>query len=101
MLLTRLDRRGGKVTVKITDSLNQPVAVTSLNLAVLAFGTGPDADTTWTTYAYSAGLPVVLSGPDADPTAAVPVPTGGGVLWGQVSISGNPVAFPIEEMRLQ
>lgn len=102
MLLARLDRRGGRVTVRVTDTqTNLPVAITSINLAVLATGSGPDASTTWQTFAYTPGLPVIISGPDADPTSAVPCPEGGGVFWGQVAINGNPVAFPIEEVHLQ
>lgn len=100
MIITRLDRRGGKVTVKVIDDQHQPVTVTSLNLAVLPFETGPDANTSWNPYTYSSGVTVIIAGPDADSTNAVVVPDGGGVLWGQVSISGNPLAFPIEEMRL-
>lgn len=99
MILTRVDRRSGTVTVSVKDAQNQAVAITAVSLAVVPFGSGPTSTTSWTAYSYGPTA-VVIAGPDADPTGAVAVPTGGGVLWGQVTVSGNPLAFPIEEMRL-
>lgn len=101
MLLTRIDRRGGTVTIKIKNAQNQSITVTAVSLAVVPFGSGPSGTTTWVPYTYMGPLAVIIAGPDAVSIGAVPVPDGGGVLWGQVNLDGNPVAFPIEEMRLQ
>lgn len=99
MDLTRLDRRPVKITVRYRGLDGTIASPSSVQLAVLPVGTGPSASTAWVTVAYAAGALTVVAGPDADQSLAVGAGTGG-VLWGLISVNGNPVAFPIEEVRL-
>lgn len=98
--MSRTDRVPVKVVVTVRELDGSTPAVATLNLAVVARGVGPSSSTSWTSLSYAGSVTTVLAGPDANQSVAVPVPAGGGVLWGQITTNGNPRAFPIEEVRL-
>ena len=84
--LSRIDRLYRDYTVTATLRNGTPATITGVTVALLPPRTTPTAATTWATATYAAGVAtVLLAGPDADPTGALPVPAGGADLWLRVS----------------
>lgn len=82
MQLNRIDRKYAKVTVTATDADGDPTPLTAVDVALLPVGSTPKAATAWTASTYADGVAtVLLAGPDADPTNALPVPAAGADLW--------------------
>jgi hypothetical protein len=72
------------VTGKLADG--SAATVTGVDVALLPFRTDPATVTTWTPAAYADGIAsVLLAGPAADPSGALPVPVGGAELWARVT----------------
>jgi hypothetical protein len=83
--LSRIARLYVEVDVAATLPDGTPTTVSGVDLALLPPRTTPTAATTWTPAAYSAGVATLLvAGPDADPTDALPVPATGADLWARV-----------------
>jgi hypothetical protein len=83
--LTRIDRRTVEfdVAAELTDGT--ATTITGVDVALLPPRTTPTAATVWTAATYTGGVASVLvAGPDADPTDALPVPAAGADLWARV-----------------
>lgn len=75
------------VTAKLADGT--PATLAGVDVAVQPYRTPPDDTTVWTAASYSNGAAVVLlAGPDADPTGALPVPAATSDLW--IRVTDNP-----------
>lgn len=82
MNLSRIDRVYAHIPVTATLADGDTATVTGADVAIVRHRGAPTGATTWTPTAYAAGTAVVLlAGPDADPTAALPVPAGRSDLW--------------------
>lgn len=82
MDISPIDKVPASFPISGTDDLGNPVTLTSVAVAFLPFRTDPSAATTWTPATVSNGrVSLILAGPAADPTGAIPVPVGGGYLW--------------------
>lgn len=82
MNISPIDKVPASFPLTGTDDNGSPVTLTTVVVAVLPFRATPDGSTTWTPATYSSGrVHFTLAGPFADPTGALPIPTGGGQLW--------------------
>lgn len=80
--LTRISRLYVEFDVAAVLPDGNPATITGVDVSLLPVNTAPDVDTTWTAAAYAAGVgSVLLAGPDADATGALPVPAAGADLW--------------------
>lgn len=80
--ISRIDRLYRYYDVTATLPNGSPATLTGVTVALLPPRTRPTGATTWTAATYAAGVAtVLLAGPDADPTGAVVVPSGGADLW--------------------
>lgn len=99
--LSRIDRVYRDYDVTATLRTGGPATITGVTVALLTPRTTPTAATVWTTATYAAGVAtVLLAGPDADPTGAVVVPSGGADLWIRVSDSPEIDAARVERISV-
>jgi hypothetical protein len=102
LTMSRIDRlrRSYDVTAVLPDGAT--ATLTAVDVALLLPRTTPTAATTWTAASYTAGVAtVLLAGPDADPTDALTVPTGGVDLWMRVVDVPEVDAERIERITVQ
>lgn len=86
MDLNRIERKYAKVTATATDADGAPATLTGVDVALLAPHATPTATTTWTASTPVNGKwRILLAGPDASPTDALVVPSGGADLWIRVT----------------
>lgn len=98
--LSRIDRvyRHYDVTATLADGT--PATLAGVDVALLAVHGKPTAATGWTPTAYTDGTAtVLLAGPDADPTGAVPVQRKAD-LWIRVTDTPEVVATFVETIDL-
>lgn len=99
--ISRIDRLYRDYTVTATTRTGTPATLTGVTVALLPPRTTPTAATIWTAATYAAGIAtVLLAGPDADPTSAVVVPSGGADLWIKVSDSPEIDAERVERISV-
>jgi hypothetical protein len=99
--LSRIDRKYRDYTVTATLKNGAPATLTGVDVALLAPRSRPTAATVWTAATYAAGVAtVLLAGPDASPTSAVVVPSGGADLWIRVTDSPEVDAEPVERITV-
>jgi hypothetical protein len=80
-----IDRKYAHFPVTATLADGSAATISGVDVALLPYRTGPDASTTWTPAVYANGIAtVLLAGPDADPTGALALPTGGASVWARV-----------------
>jgi hypothetical protein len=96
MNLSPVDRRYVHFPVTAALADGTPVTLAGVDVAVLPFRTTPSAATSWAPASYSSGQATVLvTGPFADPTGALPLPLGGATLWARVSDNPEIQAVPV------
>jgi hypothetical protein len=89
LYLSRVDRTYLHVPVAVTLADGTAADPAAVALALLPPSTPPTGGTVWQPATVTDGqVTVLLAGPDADPTDAVPVPLVGGDLW--LRIDDNP-----------
>ena len=99
--LSRIDRIYRDYTVTATEKDGSPATLAGVSVALLPPRSTPTAATTWTAATYAAGIAtVLLAGPDADPTSAVVVPSGGADLWIKVADSPEVDASRVERINV-
>lgn len=99
--LSRIDRQYRDYTVTATKKDGTPATLTGVDVAILPPRSRPTLSTTWTAATYAAGVAtVLLAGPDADPSAAVVVPTGGGDLYIRVTDTPEIEAERVERITV-
>lgn len=82
MQLSPIDRLFANIPVTSTLADGTTAALSGVDVAVLAHGATPSANTVWTQASYINGVAtVLLAGPAADPTSAISVSDTGGDLW--------------------
>jgi hypothetical protein len=94
--LSPIDRRYVHFPVSATLADGTPVTLAGVDVTVLPFRSTPSAATSWTAASYSSGQATVLvTGPAADPTGALPLPAGGGELWARITDNPEVQAVPV------
>lgn len=74
MDLPRIGRKYGHVTVEATVAGGLDAVLSGIDVALLPPGEAPNATTQWTPTSYKDGVgTILLAGPEADPTGALPV----------------------------
>ena len=86
MQLSRIDRVYGHIPVTAKGADGEPASLAGVDVALIKPRATPTAATSWLSATYSDGeARILLAGPDADPTDARVVPTGGADLWLRVT----------------
>lgn len=86
MDLTRISRKYARLPLVATLADGSPATIAGVDVALTPVDGRVDAATAWTPAAPRDGVPhVLLAGPDADATGALPVPEDGADLWGRVT----------------
>lgn len=101
LTLSRIDRLYRDYTVTATLRTGGAAVLTGVQVALLTPRAAPTAATVWTAATYAAGVAtVLLAGPDADPTGAIPVPAGGADLWIRVTDTPEVDAQRVERITV-
>lgn len=102
LTLSRIDRVYRDYDVTATEKDGTPAVLTGVTVALLAPRTTPTSATVWTSATYVSGTAtVLLAGPDADPTGALVVPSGGADLWIRIADTPEIDAEKIERVSVQ
>lgn len=85
---TRITKKYIRIPVTAVLATGAVATLAGLDVAMLPTGGTVTSATTWTAATWASGVgTILLAGPDADPTGALAVPTGGGDLYGRVTDS--------------
>ena len=89
LTISPVDKVYVRVAVSATLADGSTYTVTGASFACLAIGGAPTSSTSWTAAStFSAGVAqMLIAGPQASPTSAVPLPPNGGDLWMEVTAS--------------
>lgn len=100
MQLSPIDRLFANIPVTSTLADGTTAVLSGVDVAVLAHGATPSANTAWTrATSYINGVAtVLLAGPAADPTNAIPVSDTGGDLW--IRITDSPEVEAVYVSRI-
>lgn len=102
MILNRIDRQYVDIDVTATLRNGQPATLTAVDVALIPPRTSPTAATVWTPASYANGTAtVLLAGPDASPTDALPVPAAGADMWIRITDSPEIDAARVERVIIQ
>lgn len=99
------------IRLKIIDAQGVAIVPTTVELAVLPFGTFPTSVTSWISVTYTAyvrsdsngntgQVQVVLAGPQADSTGAIPIFSTRADLWVRVTDAPEVQAVKIDTVRI-
>lgn len=95
MEISPIDRVYAHITVTAKLYDGTPATIAGVDVAALPYGTDPTSTTTWTRATYAAGAATILvAGPAADPTSALPIPAPNAVLWIRVTDTPEVQAVP-------
>lgn len=101
MILNRIDKQYVEIDVTATLANGDAAPLDGVDVALLAPRHTPTAATTWTAATYAAGTAtVLLAGPEANPTGALVVPSGGADLWIRVTDEPEVDAARVERVSV-
>lgn len=97
MNISPIDRVYAHIAITATDSTGATVSLTSVDVAALPFRADPTAATSWVAAPVTNGAAQVLvAGPAADPSGAIPIPVSGARLWMRVTSNPEVQAVPLD-----
>jgi hypothetical protein len=96
---TRITRKFIEVFVTATLPDGEVAPLAGVDVSLLTPHATPGDDTVWTPATYADGMArILVAGPEADPSGALPLATGGADLW--IRVTDNPEIEAVKVERI-